>query len=266
VLDSQSSVPDKPNGIDIGRAKGDVEFDDINFSYDGKRPALVHFSLKVPTGSTVAFVGPTGAGKSTALSLLHRMWDAQSGVIRIDGVDHRDIRLESLRRNIGVVFQDSTMFYRSIADNLRIGKPDATQAELEEAARLAEAHDFIMRQPQGYETLVGERGTTLSGGERQRLAIARALLKNPPILILDEATSALDSVTEARIQKALKILMQGRTTFVIAHRLSTIRDADQVVVFEHGRVVEQGPYQALLAQGGAFARLVATQQAGIESA
>ena len=266
VLDSQSSVPDKPNGIDIGRARGDVEFDDINFSYDGKRPALVHFSLKVPAGSTVAFVGPTGAGKSTALSLLHRMWDAQSGVIRIDGVDHRDIKLESLRRNIGVVFQDSTMFYRTIADNLRIGKPDATQAELEEAAKLAEAHDFIMRQPQGYETLVGERGTTLSGGERQRLAIARALLKNPPILILDEATSALDSVTEARIQKALKILMQGRTTFVIAHRLSTIRDADQVVVFEHGRVVEQGAYQALLAQGGAFARLVATQQAGIESA
>ncbi|MBM3647842.1 MAG: ATP-binding cassette domain-containing protein, partial [Alphaproteobacteria bacterium] len=150
--------------------------------------------------------------------------------------------------------------------NLRIGKPDATQAELEEAARLAEAHDFILRQPNGYETLVGERGATLSGGERQRLAIARALLKNPPILILDEATSALDSVTEARIQKALKTLMQGRTTFVIAHRLSTIRDADMVVVFEHGRVVEQGRYQDLLDRDGAFARLVATQQAGIESA
>jgi glucan exporter ATP-binding protein len=266
VLDSQSTVPDKPNGIDIGRARGEVEFDDINFSYDGKRPALVHFSLKVPAGTTVAFVGPTGAGKSTALSLLHRMWDAQSGVVRIDGVDHREIRLESLRRNIGVVFQDSTMFYRSIADNLRIGKPDATQAELEEAAKLAEAHDFILRQPQGYETLVGERGTTLSGGERQRLAIARALLKNPPILILDEATSALDSVTEARIQKALKVLMQGRTTFVIAHRLSTIREADQVVVFEHGRVVEHGAYRELVSRGGAFARLVATQQAGIESA
>jgi ABC-type multidrug transport system fused ATPase/permease subunit len=266
VLDAQSSVPDKPNGIDIGRAKGDVEFDDINFSYDNKRPALVHFSLKVPAGTTVALVGPTGAGKSTTLSLLHRMWDAQSGEIRIDGVDHRDIKLESLRRNIGVVFQDSTMFYRSIADNLRIGKPTATQAELEQAAKLAEAHDFIMRQPQGYDTLVGERGTTLSGGERQRLAIARALLKDPPILILDEATSALDSLTEARIQKALKTLMAGRTTFVIAHRLSTIRDADQVVVFEHGRAIEQGSYQELAARGGAFSDLVSTQRAGIESA
>jgi glucan exporter ATP-binding protein len=266
VLDATSSVPDKPDGVDIGRAKGDVEFDDINFSYDGKRPALVHFSLKVPAGATVALVGPTGAGKSTTLSLLHRMWDAESGVIRIDGVDHRDIKLESLRRNIGVVFQDSTMFYRSIADNLRIGKPDATQAELEQAAKLAEAHDFIMRQPQGYDTLVGERGTTLSGGERQRLAIARALLKDPPILILDEATSALDSLTEARIQKALKTLMKGRTTFVIAHRLSTIREADQVVVFEHGRVVEQGGYQELAARGGAFTQLVSTQRAGIESA
>jgi ATP-binding cassette subfamily B protein len=266
VLDHQTTVPDKPNARDIGRAKGDVDFEDVNFSYDGKRPALQHFTLHVPTGTTVAMVGPTGAGKSTALSLLHRMWDPQSGVIRIDGTDHCDIKLESLRRNIGVVFQDSTMFYRSIGDNLRIGKPDATQAEIEEAAKLAEAHDFILRQPQGYETLVGERGTTLSGGERQRLAIARALLKNPPILILDEATSALDAVTEARIQKALKLLMQGRTTFIIAHRLSTIRDADQVVVLEHGRIAEQGRYAELIERGGVFSSLVATQRAGIESA
>jgi ATP-binding cassette subfamily B protein len=259
-------VVDKPDGIDIGRAKGAVDFEDVSFSYDGLRPALSHFTLHVPAGTAVAFVGPTGAGKSTALSLLHRMWDPQSGVIRIDGVNHRDIRLESLRRNIGVVFQDSTMFYRTIADNLRVGKPDATQAELEAAAKLAEAHDFIVRQPNGYETLVGERGATLSGGERQRLSIARALLKNPPILILDEATSALDAVTEARIQKALKALMAGRTTFVIAHRLSTIRDADQLVVMEHGKMAERGTYAELTARGGVFANLVATQRAGIESA
>ncbi|MBS0224088.1 MAG: glucan ABC transporter ATP-binding protein/ permease [Proteobacteria bacterium] len=266
VIDHQTTVPDRPDGIDLGRAKGNVDFDDVSFSYDGLRPALQHFSLDVPAGTTVALVGPTGAGKSTALSLLHRMWDPQSGTIRVDGIDHREIRLDSLRRNIGVVFQDSTMFYRSIADNLRIGKPDATQAELEAAARLAEAHDFILRQPQGYDTLVGERGVTLSGGERQRLAIARALLKDPPILILDEATSALDSVTEARIQKALKVLMKGRTTFVIAHRLSTIRDADQVVVLEQGRMVERGGYRELMEKGGVFANLVATQQVGTESA
>ena len=259
VLDTQSTVPDHPGGLDLGRVRGAVEFDDVCFSYDGKRAAVAHFSLKVPAGQMVALVGPTGAGKSTTLSLLHRMWDPQSGVIRIDGIDHRAIRLESLRRNIGVVFQDSTVFYRSIADNLRIGKADATQAELEDSAKLAEAHDFIVSQPHGYETLVGERGITLSGGERQRLAIARTLLKDPPILILDEATSALDSITEARIQKALKILMQGRTTFIIAHRLSTIREADLVVVFDHGRVVEQGGYQELTRKDGSFTRFVAAQ-------
>ncbi|TAJ41590.1 MAG: glucan ABC transporter ATP-binding protein/ permease [Reyranella sp.] len=266
VLNTQSKVVDRPDGLDLGRARGDVAFDDVGFSYDGKLAALTHFSLRAEAGMTVALVGPTGAGKSTTLSLLHRMWDPQSGAIRVDGIDHRDIRLESLRRNIGVVFQDSTMFYRTIAENLRIGKPDATQAELEEAARLAEAHDFIMRKPHGYDTMVGERGITLSGGERQRLAIARALLKDPPILILDEATSALDSLTEARIQRALKVLMRGRTTFVIAHRLSTVREADLVVVIEHGRIVEQGSYEELMARRGAFSRLVATQRAGLETA
>lgn len=259
VLDHQSTVIDRPDGLDIGRAKGDIDFEDVSFSYDGKRPALVDFTLHVPAGTTVAFVGPTGAGKSTALSLLHRMWDPQSGVIRIDGVNHRDLKLASLRRNIGVVFQDSTMFYRSIADNLRIGKPDATQAELEAAARLAEAHDFIMRQPNGYDTLIGERGTTLSGGERQRLAIARALLKDAPILLLDEATSALDAESERLVQVALERLMTGRTTLVIAHRLATIRDADRILVLEKGRLIDHGTHDQLVRKGGKYAELARLQ-------
>jgi ATP-binding cassette subfamily B protein len=263
VLETESTIRDKLGAQPLGRVKGAVEFDHVNFSYDGRRPALQDFSLKVAPGTTVALVGPTGAGKSTSMALLHRMWDPQSGAIRVDGIDIRDVTLESLRRNIGVVFQDNTMFYRSIADNLRVGKQDATDAELVEAARLAEAHEFIERLPDGYNTQVGERGVTLSGGERQRLSIARALLKDPPILILDEATSALDAVTEARIQRALKALMAGRTTFVIAHRLSTIRDANLVVVFERGRLVESGSYDELLARGGAFAALVQTQQAGL---
>ena len=262
VLETESTVRDKPNAVALPRVEGAVEFANVTFSYDGRRPALKDFSLKVPPGMTVALVGPTGAGKSTSMALLHRMWDPQAGAIYVDGTDVRDVTLESLRRNVGVVFQDNTMFYRTLAENLRIGKPDATDEELVEAARLAEAHEFIERQSDGYNTQVGERGATLSGGERQRISIARALLKNPPILILDEATSALDALTEARIQKALKSLMKGRTTFIIAHRLSTIRDADLVVVFDKGEAVEIGGYQDLLAKNGAFARLVATQQHG----
>ncbi|MGE0423322.1 MAG: glucan ABC transporter ATP-binding protein/ permease [Reyranellaceae bacterium] len=262
VLETESTVRDKPNAVVLPRVEGAVEFANVTFSYDGRRPALKDFSLKVSPGMTVALVGPTGAGKSTSMALLHRMWDPQAGSIRIDGSDIRDVTLESLRRNVGVVFQDNTMFYRTLAENLRIGKPDATDAEMIEAAKLAEAHEFIERQSDGYDTHVGERGATLSGGERQRISIARALLKNPPILILDEATSALDAVTEARIQKALQSLMKGRTTFIIAHRLSTIRDADLVVVFDQGEAVEVGGYQELLARNGAFARLVATQQHG----
>ena len=209
VLDHQSTVPDKPDGKDIGRAKGDVDFEDVSFSYDGQRPALRTSTCM----SRPARRWPSSARPAPARARRCRCCTACGTRSRASSASTASTiatsSSRSLRRNIGVVFQDSTMFYRSIADNLRIGKPDATQAELEEAARLAEAHDFIMRQPNGYETLVGERGTTLSGGERQRLAIARALLKNPPILILDEATSALDSVTEARIQKALKALMAG---------------------------------------------------------
>jgi ATP-binding cassette subfamily B protein len=193
------------------------------------------------------------------MGLLHRQDDPQAGTIRIDGTDIRDVTLDSLRANIGVVFQESMLFYRSIAENLRVGKPDATDAEIEEAARLARAHEFILLQARGYQTRIGERGSNLSGGERQRLSIARVLLKNPPILILDEATSALDAATEAQVQVALKNLKQGRTTFIIAHRLATIRDADLILVFQNGRISERGTFDELLRRKGFFAQLVESQ-------
>jgi len=256
VLDAKSAVTEKPGAVEMGRVEGRVAFEHVSLSYGGDKQAVTDLTFDVAPGSMVALVGTTGAGKSTAMALLHRLWDPQSGRVTIDGTDIRDVTLTSLRRNIGVVFQESTMFYRTIAENLRVGRPDAADAQLEEAARLAEAHEFIMAQPQGYQTLVGERGRTLSGGERQRIGIARALLKNPPILILDEATSALDSVTEAKVQKALSALMKGRTTFVIAHRLSTIRDADWVLVMDKGRIIEQGRYADLQAAGGAFTELL----------
>jgi glucan exporter ATP-binding protein len=259
TLDQRSLVNEKPGAAILWRAKGEVAFEHVTFAYETSRTAVEDLTFQAPAGSTVALVGATGAGKTTAMGLLHRLWDPNSGRITIDGVDIRDYTLDSLRQNIGVVFQESALFHRSIADNLRVGKPDATMEELVEAAKLAEAHDFILRQPQGYDTMVGERGVTLSGGERQRLAIARALLKNPPILILDEATSALDTVTEARVQQALKTLMKGRTTFVIAHRLSTIREADLILVMERGRIVERGTFDELVRSDGPFSRLVSVQ-------
>jgi ATP-binding cassette subfamily B protein len=259
VLDIESAVRDKPGARPLAPVKGRVEFDHVSFGYTSQRNALEDITFSAEPGRTVALVGETGAGKSTAMGLLHRQQDPHSGTIRIDGTDIRDVTLDSLRANIGVVFQESMLFYRSIADNLRVGKPDATDAELEEAARLACAHDFILLQPRGYQTRIGERGSTLSGGERQRLAIARVLLKNPPILILDEATSALDATTEAQVQQALLTLMRGRTTFVIAHRLATIRSADMILVFNKSRIVERGTFSELTRQGGGFAQMVATQ-------
>ena len=261
VLDAQSAVPDRPGALPLAAGPGDVVFDGVSFAYPGAPPTLCDITFSAHRGLTVALVGATGAGKSTCMALLERFWDPQEGAIRIDGQDIRDVTIDSLRARIGVVFQDSMLLNRTIRENLLMGNPRAEQAQIEAAARAAEAHEFILAQPDGYETMVGERGANLSGGQRQRLAIARALLKDPPILILDEATSALDAATEARVATALRRLMRGRTCFVIAHRLSTVRDADVILVFDQGRIVERGSFAALMALDGRFSRLVAAQLA-----
>lgn len=259
VLDAKSLVPELPNARKLWVPRGEVRFEDVSFAYPGGVPILRDVSFTAKPGTTVALVGHTGAGKTTTMALLQRMWDVTDGQILIDGQNLRQVTLDSLRRSIGVVFQESLLFNRSIRDNLRVGNPDATDEQIEQACHMADAHGFILRQPQGYDTMIGERGATLSGGQRQRLAIARALLKDPPILILDEATSALDSATEARVSRALRVLMAGRTTFIIAHRLSTVRDADEILVFDDGRIVEHGKFGELVARNGTFARLVGTQ-------
>ncbi len=255
VLDTKEVLHETPGAQELTAPRGEVEFENVSFGYEVTHPALRHLSFRARAGSTTAIVGPTGAGKTTALSLLYRAYDPSEGRILIDGVDIREVSLKSLREHIAVVFQDPGLFYRSIADNLRIGNPDATQAEIEAAAQAAEAHNFIIVKPEAYSTLVAERGRSLSGGERQRLAIARAMLKDAPILILDEATSALDNATEARIQRALNVLTKDRTTFVIAHRLSTVRNADMILVLKDGELVEQGRYEELVRKGGLFAEL-----------
>jgi ATP-binding cassette subfamily B protein len=259
VFDTEPTVHDLPSSVDPGRVRGLVEFKDVTFSYDGKRPAVADLNFTALPGETVALVGPTGAGKSTALALLHRVFDPQSGSVKIDGMDIRSIKLSALRRNIGVVFQEVLLLNRSIAENLRVGKPDATDEEIAEATERAQAADFIARNPDGLNATVGERGRMLSGGERQRVSIARALLKNPPILILDEATSALDATTEVKVQAALDEVMKDRTTFVIAHRLSTIRKATRILVFQNARVIETGTFDDLIRQDGAFAALARAQ-------
>jgi len=255
VLDTKEVLHETPGAQELTAPRGEVEFENVSFGYEVTHPALRHLSFRARAGSTTAIVGPTGAGKTTALSLLYRAYDPSEGRILIDGVDIREVSLKSLREHIAVVFQDPGLFYRSIADNLRIGNPDATQAEIEAAAQAAEAHNFIIVKPEAYSTLVAERGRSLSGGERQRLAIARAMLKDAPILILDEATSALDNATEARIQRALNVLTKDRTTFVIAHRLSTVRNADMILVLKDGELVEQGRYEELVRKVGLFAEL-----------
>jgi ATP-binding cassette subfamily B protein len=266
VYDTVPDIRDRPDAIDPGRLRGLVEFKDISFSYDRQRNAVDHLNFQALPGETIALVGETGAGKSTAIALLHRAFDPQSGVIEIDGTDIREFKLSALRRNIGVVFQEALLFNRTIADNLRVGKPDATEAQIIEAARRAQALDFIESKLEGFSGVVGERGRSLSGGERQRLSIARALLKDPPILILDEATSALDAATEAKVMAALDEVMKDRTTFVIAHRLATVRKASRILVFHGGRIVESGTFEQLVAAGGRFASLAKAQFISVESA
>ena len=256
LLDATDGVREKPGARPLERVAGNVRYENVTFRFKNSAQGVFDASFEAAAGKTVALVGPTGAGKTTTLALLQRLRSPESGRILVDGHDIGDVTLNSLRHNIAVVFQDAGLFNRSIAENIRVGRPDATDAEVEEAARLAEAHDFIAKKPDTYQFVIGERGTSLSGGERQRIAIARAVLKNAPILILDEATSALDVETEARIKRALDRLRSGRTTLIIAHRLSTVANADTILVLDGGRIIERGTYRELVALNGLFARLV----------
>ncbi|AEB83059.1 ABCB family ABC transporter ATP-binding protein/permease [Alicycliphilus denitrificans] len=266
LMDKEQEVADAPGAVALaGLDAPTVRFEDVHFAYDPARPILRGVSLTIPAGKTVAVVGPSGAGKSTLSRLLYRFYDLQDGRITIAGQDIRAVTQQSLRRAIGIVPQDTVLFNDTVAYNIAYGRTDATQAEVEQAARAAHIHDFIMSTPQGYATMVGERGLKLSGGEKQRVAIARTLLKNPPILIFDEATSALDSANERAIQAELRQVAQGKTTLVIAHRLSTVVDAHEIVVMEAGRIVERGTHAALLAQGGRYASMWALQQNSSEN-
>lgn len=255
----EPDVADKPDAVEAGVIEGRVAFEDVSFSYNGKDLVLRRFSLDIPRGKTVAIVGPTGAGKSSVASLLLRFYDIQSGRITLDGRDIRQYTLSSLRRSIGIVQQDVFLFSDSIRENIAYGRPDATEQEIIEAAKLADAHEFIMKLPDGYDSAIGERGVKLSGGQKQRLAIARVFLKNPPVLILDEATSALDNETERKIQQALQDLSHNRTTLVIAHRLATIRHADSIVVLTKEGICEQGTHGELMERKGLYYELYMSQ-------
>jgi ATP-binding cassette, subfamily B, bacterial len=266
LLDTEPEIKDPKDGVVLDRAAGRVTFEDVRFRYQGRVDALKDISFDVSAGEVVAIVGPTGAGKSTLVSLIPRFIDPQQGRVLLDGVDVRSITLESLRRQISIVLQDPLLFSGTIADNIRYGWLDATSEDVVQAAEAANAHDFIQRLPHGYDTVLGERGAQLSGGERQRIAVARAFLKDAPILILDEPTSSIDSRTEAVILQALGRLIVGRTTFMIAHRLSTVRDAARILVLDHGRLVEQGTHDELMSHQGLYHEMYQAQNSGGASA
>ncbi|MFW5709337.1 MAG: ABC transporter ATP-binding protein [Chloroflexota bacterium] len=265
VLKMQPEVDDPPDEVDPGRVTGRVQMEAVQFAYREGVDVLHDISLAIEPGQTLALVGPTGAGKSTVVSLVARFYDPQQGRVLIDGVDLREMKLGALRRNLSMVLQDVFLFNGTVRENIRFGRPDATDEDIIKAAKVANAHEFILSLPEGYDTLIGERGVKLSGGQKQRLSIARAVLKDAPILILDEATSAVDTETEAQIQEALERLMQGRTSIVIAHRLSTIRSADQIVVLDEGRVVERGSHEDIVNDDGLYARLVERQRQALIS-
>lgn len=260
ILKQNAEIADKPGAAPFRAAKGEIAFEHVSFAYDEARPILNDVSFVVPAGKTVAIVGPSGAGKSTISRLLYRFYDVTRGHILIDGQDIAEVQQESLRRAIGMVPQDTVLFNDTVRYNIRYGKPEASDAEVEEAAKLAQIHDFVISLPKKYESLVGERGLKLSGGEKQRVSIARTILKAPPILILDEATSALDSLTEQEIQSALKVVSRNRTTLVIAHRLSTIIEADEIIVLDKGKIAERGTHSALLRKKGLYATMWNRQQ------
>ncbi len=255
LMNTQPDIQDKPDAVELKNVKGDIEYQDVSFSYGDGVPVLEHVSFSLPHGQCLAVVGPSGGGKTTLCQLLPRFYDVTAGSVTIDGQDVRDVTQHSLRHAIGIIQQDVFVFADTIRENIRYGRPDATDAEIIAAAIQAEIHEEILAMPDGYDTFVGERGVMLSGGQKQRLSIARVFLKNPPILILDEATSALDSVTEQRIQASLDHLAQGRTSMIIAHRLSTVKNADRIAVIENEHIVELGTQEELLAKNGVFARL-----------